>query len=128
MHDRGMQFGSTPGGTSRRGWRLGGRAESIADEFDDGGVVGLAKRDVALPGWRDHLAAVLDDARHLHPGEVDISLDASADSVGDPGVEFGEERGERMQDAPVEACVGADRFEPADSVGADSDERSSRST
>jgi hypothetical protein len=49
MHDRGMQFGSAPGGTSRRGWRLGGRAESVADEFDDGGVFGLAERDVALP-------------------------------------------------------------------------------
>src|SRR3954451_20636779 len=106
MHDRGMQFGSAPGGTSRRGWRLGRRAESVADEFHDWGVVGLAERDVALPGWRNHLAAVLDDARHLHPGEVDISLDASLDNVGDPGVEFGEERGERMQDAPVEVGVG----------------------
>ena len=71
MHDRGMQFGSAPGGTSRRGWRLGRRAESVADEFDDGGVVGLTERDVALPGWRDHLAAVLDEA--ASPGEVRIS-------------------------------------------------------
>lgn len=41
MHDRGVQFGSAPGGALRRAWRLGGRAESVADEFDDGGVVGL---------------------------------------------------------------------------------------
>ncbi len=113
-----MQLCPASGGAGLRGRLLGEGPEAGADQFDDGAVVGLRDRDVALCCPEDHLTAVLDESRRPDAGDVGVALDALLDDVGYAGVESVEELVEPVQDSPVEFGAGRDRLEPADGVGA----------